>query len=269
MTELPTAEEIDSLRAAIGWGPGSWLLGPLVETGGLLVSRRSAEDALLAMGGSARFGNVGFICNMVVHPEWKRRGLGRAIFEDLLARLDSHGVRDVQLEATSEGAPLYAQYGFRPRWESIGGRLTQDVAPFDDPGVRPIEDADWDTIGQLDRESYGGERLAFLRAIARSPRCRKAVRLVEGGSLRGFAMAFEGRVGPVVARDAEAAQRLARAVLQGAEVGTVAAIGHPQHATFWEPLGVEVSPYDLRMARGGEPQDRPEQLFCMLTGGVG
>lgn len=74
----------------------------------------------------------GEILNLAVAPDGRRRGLGRALVEEVLAELSERGARDIYLEVRESNAAaraLYAAHGFR----EVGRR----------PGYyrRPVEDA--------------------------------------------------------------------------------------------------------------------------------
>lgn len=47
-------------------------------------------------------------------PEWRRRGLARAMMLHVLADAYRHGATTASLQSTPMGAPLYASLGFRP-----------------------------------------------------------------------------------------------------------------------------------------------------------
>lgn len=74
----------------------------------------------------------GEILNLAVAPGGRRRGLGRALVEDVLTELHERGARNIYLEVRESNAAaraLYAAHGFR----EVGRR----------PGYyrRPVEDA--------------------------------------------------------------------------------------------------------------------------------
>lgn len=74
----------------------------------------------------------GEILNLAVAPAGRRRGLGRALVQDILGALAERGVRYVYLEVRESNAParaLYAAHGFKEV-----GRRTQYYR-------RPVEDA--------------------------------------------------------------------------------------------------------------------------------
>ena len=53
-----------------------------------------------------------------VHPEFARRGLGRAILQASEAAVAAAGFRKIELSATLAGEPLYASLGYRVRSRS-------------------------------------------------------------------------------------------------------------------------------------------------------
>ncbi len=261
--------EIDALRRSIGWGPGSWFLGPMMESGGCILGIRDQGGALLAMGGAAVFPPAGFICNMVVRPDQKRRGLGRQVFEALIGWLGDSGFPQIQLEATEEGRPLYEQYGFVTRWESVTSTLQAPPERGDEAGLRPLEESDWAAIARLDQEATGMARGSLLARLARQRNFGGGLVAADADGIDGYALRFDGRIGPVVAGNAEIGARLARALAARCEPGTLATVGHPQHTRMWQSLGFEVTPFDVRMSLGPQPQDQPGMVFCMLNGGAG
>jgi GNAT superfamily N-acetyltransferase len=266
---LDAMPEIDALRESIGWGPGSWFLEPMVAAGGCVLGRRDADGKLTAMGATARFGSMGFICNMVVRPGLKRQGLARGVFAALLEWLKQREIANVQLEATEEGKPLYEQFGFRTRWESVSARKTKAVERGHERGIAALGSADWPALVALDRIATGAERGDFLRRLAAGPYEPKGLVIRQGGRLTGFGFGWDQRIGPVVAATPDAAEQIARALASRAADGAFATVGHPQHAAIWERLGFDVGPFDVRMALGPEPGDRPEMVISMLNGGVG
>lgn len=52
--------------------------------------------------------------NMYTLPEWRRRGVARAIMAAMLSWLQAQGISAATLHATPQGQPLYEQFGFAP-----------------------------------------------------------------------------------------------------------------------------------------------------------
>lgn len=260
---------LDALRTAIGWGPGSWFLAPMIAAGGRVLAARAEDGELEAMGGSTVFQPSGFICNMVVRPDLKRRGLGRQIFEALLDWHASAGRETVQLEATEEGKPLYEQYGFRVRWESIASTLVTPPGRPTSGEIRELVPADWPAVAELDRLANGTDRYVLLQSLTFGTNFEGGAVAERNGRVVAYGLRFSGRIGPVVAVDAQAAELVVRELASRSDPGTLATIGHPAQAPLWERLGFEVSAFDVRMVRGADPADDPAMVFCMLNGGAG
>ncbi|MGC5028854.1 ribosomal protein S18-alanine N-acetyltransferase [Micromonospora sp. DT229] len=58
-----------------------------------------------------------WVQNIAVRREAQRRGIGRLLFEELLAEAERRGLRSVLLEVAADNAPaqrLYASYDFEP-----------------------------------------------------------------------------------------------------------------------------------------------------------
>ncbi|MBV8195713.1 MAG: GNAT family N-acetyltransferase [Candidatus Dormibacteraeota bacterium] len=58
-------------------------------------------------------GRFAHIQSMVTEPDYRRRGLARAILTELLTWCEEQRIRSVSLHATAMGAPLYRSMGFR------------------------------------------------------------------------------------------------------------------------------------------------------------
>jgi GNAT superfamily N-acetyltransferase len=57
-------------------------------------------------------GREGYVMNMFTRPEWRRRGIARALLHAVLDFLREQGIAQVSLHATADGRPLYEQAGF-------------------------------------------------------------------------------------------------------------------------------------------------------------
>jgi len=60
-----------------------------------------------------------YLLNVFVEPEYRRRGLARALLDICVAEARRRNIRVVSLHASREGAPLYEQLGFRPSNEML------------------------------------------------------------------------------------------------------------------------------------------------------
>ena len=106
-----------------GWSRHATLFGGDAQPG-----RRS--ELLDPSRDSARFRAV------FVHPDWARRGIGRAILEKCEAEARAHGFRSAELLATLPGHRFYRMLGYtgdqRVEHELSGG-VTIDFIPMSKP----------------------------------------------------------------------------------------------------------------------------------------
>jgi GNAT superfamily N-acetyltransferase len=148
------------------------------------------------------FGASGWLANVAVAPEHRRRGLGRRVAELAVAWLVEGGARTVSLLATEMGRPIYERMGFAP-----------DGLPYDKYRIPPglerrgqasVRPASLETALALDREATGEHRQVLLAPFAD--------RMVEAagpdGSGLGYALGLPWGGGPVVSADVESAHAL-------------------------------------------------------------
>jgi GNAT superfamily N-acetyltransferase len=104
--------EYRRLRAAAGWSDPALddtaLDGVLATTWN--VTARADDGALVGMGRIQDDGLYASIWDMIVLPEHRGQGIGREIFERMLAHCRGRSL--VALVATPLGAPIYRAAGF-------------------------------------------------------------------------------------------------------------------------------------------------------------
>lgn len=88
----------------------AWV-GARAPDGQLIGSARAISDGV----------RVGYVADVVVHPNWRRRGIATAMMRLLLDHPRVRAVRNLRL-ATRDAAPLYAAFGFleeSPRYTAM------------------------------------------------------------------------------------------------------------------------------------------------------
>jgi len=60
-------------------------------------------------------GKIGYIMNLVTLPEWRRKGIARALLARVLDELRDEGIPVASLHASTEGRGLYEKLGFQAR----------------------------------------------------------------------------------------------------------------------------------------------------------
>ncbi|MBI3946139.1 MAG: GNAT family N-acetyltransferase [Armatimonadetes bacterium] len=199
--------------------------------------------------------SAAWIGMVLVHPGFRRRGIGSALMAHAVAHLRARRVAAVKLDATEEGRPIYVELGFRderpvyrcaasaPKWAPTGG-------------ARPIAPDDWPAIAARDRTAFGADRMDLLRQLAADG---PALALGPVGNPDAYGFARPGflapSLGPVVAADEAAARAVIHALGAALPPGPVFWDLLPDNAPargLAESLGFAVDRRLTRMVLGAE-----------------
>jgi len=208
-----------ALSSDAGWNQTAddWRL--LLSVAAVFGRIRRGDGALIGSAAAlplgARLSWIGMV--LVAAPE-RRRGHGRDLMRRTIEHIEAAGAV-AGLDATPAGRDLYRSLGF----EAVGSLMRMGCSALPSPsgggaggGVRRATAEDLPHICSYDAQAFGGDRASILRDIYR--RRRESAFLAEsGGRLSGFALARPGRLatqlGPLVADDANIAERLLRTTL--------------------------------------------------------
>lgn len=169
-------------------------------------------------------------------PEYRGRGLATRLMQQCLDYCNRRGVATVRLDATDQGRPVYAKFGFVDdyeveRWSGVLPAGEARPAAFD--------------FG-LDRLAFGADRRRLLERT---------------GSARPGRLA--SYIGPVTARTAaEAREIVLHCGLSGPCFWDVPA-ANPPALELAESLGFEPVRRLMRMRRGPAVAERPEFVFAL------
>jgi ribosomal protein S18 acetylase RimI-like enzyme len=209
-SDIPFAH---SLRQIAGWNQTEhdWRAYLSYDPEGCFVAEVRGQPAGTAttIHYGDRFGWIGMV---LVHPDYRRLGLGTQLLKRAISRLQHCGVRSIKLDATPMGRKVYVPLGFvdeyeLSRFEGIPPARQRAASS----SVEPFSSVNFDAAVQLDAEGFGAERAAVLRSLSgRNPDLCFAIR--DGSALAGFLLARHGagavQVGPWGARNPAAAERL-------------------------------------------------------------
>lgn len=97
-----------------------------------------AEGKVIGYAVALEAADEGEILNLAVAEDGRRRGLGRALVEAIVAALTERGVHEVYLEVRESNAParaLYSGFGFR----EVGRRRAYYRRPVEDAMVLRLD----------------------------------------------------------------------------------------------------------------------------------
>ena len=252
---------IEDLRFLLELGRGLVLLEGETVIGMIMWWPFGARHAALGM--------------VIVTPERQGRGLGRQLMDLALGEL---GSRDVLLNASKEGVPLYAKVGFRDL-EGLGQHqgVPSDRAAVAPPGgarLHAMRATDLDVVIAFDARASGLSRAAMLRALLG---IGEGLVMERDGRLLGYALfrrfGHGHVIGPVAASDERIARSLIGAWIESRGDGFLR-VDAPSSSGLSDWLvarGLAKVDDAYTMVRGAPPARAPEgpRLFALTSQALG
>lgn len=208
----------DSLRAMAGWNQTvtDWQRFLALSPRGCLLAECEGQPVATAV--TIAYGTeLGWIGMMLVHPDFRRRGIARVLMDHSIEILRSAGVKSIKLDATPEGREVYIGIGFKDEYTLTRYERDANGASKPADNVRTARADDLPKIVALDQAATGAPRENLLRRLLAE--ASRAVIYERNGEIDGFGFARAGSlssyVGPIVAIDPAPAQEIASAVMNG------------------------------------------------------
>jgi GNAT superfamily N-acetyltransferase len=232
------------------------------------------DGRIVATGVGTANGPVGWIGSIFVAPEARGRGLGTAVTDAVVDRLEAAGCTALVLVSASKVAQrLYERMGFevQTRYRVLEAPGLPSGPASAPTGIRPYEPADLRALCALDRAATGEDRRHALKAFA-DPASTRVLAGPEG-DLDGYVCRAPWGGGATIARTTEAAMALVDARRRAAGVGGKVRVGILQEndagharliAAGWTP-----SWSAPRMIRGAMPAWHPEQVWGQFNHAMG
>ncbi len=253
-----------------GWGNTADDVRRMIsyEPGGCFAASLGGED--VGMVGSIRYGEVGYLGNLIVLPEYRGRGIGATLMNEAMEHLLDSGVKSIRLDSVPKAIPLYERLGFRE--ESLSLRFTGRASERGVTGCECMDEADLPEVSDLDLRLFGAPRGRVLRRVhADFPTLCFVAR--KGSRLVGFIMAKEGegrtRIGPWICEPDERgiAENLLHRLMDevaGSMLWTGVPEGNRGSVEILERNGFISGPSSHRMCHGecGET-GMVEGIFCV------
>jgi GNAT superfamily N-acetyltransferase len=268
----------DSLRAIVGWNQtiDDWRRFLAMEPEGCFLAEMDGVPVGTVT--TLRYGSQAAWVGMVlVHPDHRRRGIGRALLNHGIGWLHERGVRCIKLDATPAGKQVYDGMGFQDewtltRWEHAGLTLTEPVNAY----LRPWRTSDAQLVRPLDAAAFGVSRQTLLEVLAGQSR-RAFILETALGPAAGYGFIRPGAratyLGPIVATSAQAGLQLVEALLAGSagervfwdipDANTAAAAWARQHGFTQQRMLTR-----MHLGQNSAPSD-PRQQFALAGPEVG
>ncbi|MBS7704711.1 GNAT family N-acetyltransferase [Chelatococcus asaccharovorans] len=172
---------------------------------------RAPDGPVVATAALLPYASAAWISLVLVHADWRRRGLATALMRHCLDVADQRSLT-CWLDATPAGATVYEQLGFRPAGELV--RLRRKAAGLSKPDTpRGCGAGDVAALVAADAAAFGFSRAAVLTEMAG----RAGSQLYRKGE--AIALVRDGRkarqLGPILAPDEARATALVDDILAG------------------------------------------------------
>jgi GNAT superfamily N-acetyltransferase len=209
-------EDVDAALAlsdAEGWNKtaADWTRITRLEPSGCFAARDGQR--VIGTVTTTTYGRtMAWIGMMIVHPDFRRQGVGAALMRFALDYLHGLDIASVKLDATPAGRPLYESLGFAAeaeveRWQGVvrhPGGPSNSKELTAKPATRPLF--------ELDRAAFGADRSRLLERLVSECPGGPLVVASDDGVLEGYALARQGQtaayIGPMVVTTARAAAQL-------------------------------------------------------------
>ncbi|WP_242319319.1 GNAT family N-acetyltransferase [Bacillus cereus group sp. BfR-BA-01349] len=211
---------IVSLSSYIGWDYNREEIDTIFNAG-IVYGVWNEREELIASAAIILYGEkLASIGMVIVHPDYKGRGIGKIITEACIKSVSAH--TPIMLIATDEGKPLYEKLGFRAvSYVSkyiCNSYNAKDYCVRNEDYVMNYEEGDLEKIIKIDEYAFGTNRKEFLKKrIMQSEQCI-VVRDKEQNVL-GYGLSIQTPenkiIGPVVAKNDEMAMRIVHDLARG------------------------------------------------------
>lgn len=114
INDRPSIGSICDLRAAVGYDRNEDEYQVALDHYDATVSAYEENGSLVGWCAAVTDGAChGFLVDVIVHPEWQRRGIGRSLVHQIVGCLMRNGISVVHADFKEEHAAFYRKCGFR------------------------------------------------------------------------------------------------------------------------------------------------------------
>jgi ribosomal protein S18 acetylase RimI-like enzyme len=213
------------------------------------------------------FGPVAWIAMVLVAPEFRGRGIGKALMTHALDFLNASGVSIVRLDATPLGEPLYKKLGFEVEYGLARFEGTPQVTTPSRGKIDHAHSQDYPLLFQIDQLVTGADRKKFLaRLFAEHSEYIRVVRSPE--TIAGFLASRPGtlawQIGPCLGGRGIGSVLLADALSRfvGTQVYADVPVQNAAASNLAERSGLTIQRRLIRMRRGPPVAEQTDHIWA-------
>lgn len=188
--KLEDAERLFELAGLVGWNQTCDDCRFLIRSEWCKMICVEEKGEIIATAGAPVYDDMGFINMVIVHPDYRKRGIATAMIRHFL---DTLKVKTFRLHATPAGSFVYSKIGFVTTRTMSYFVAKEPCFPASDAVIKPASMADLDAIAALDLKNSGMNRKKLLEDNLR--RFGQFALKIEGadGELAAFSLGRRGR----------------------------------------------------------------------------
>lgn len=219
---------------------------------------------LIGIGANIRYRTSAWLAHIIVHHDFRRRGIGTNIIAWLMRDLKNDNYRTISLIASPLGKPLYERVGFRTIseniWFSRDKKTSLQVTAA--KNIMPYELKRKSAILDLDMQATGENREELLE-----PYLNNAKIFLENEEVKGFYLPGLEE-GAIIAYCPKAGIELMKAKYQTVEKANLP-VENITGISFLKGHGFKETHRVTRMVLGPHPTYKPQLIYSRMGGNFG
>lgn len=125
--------------------------------------KASIDNKMVGIGTAIVYGETAWLAHIIVHPEYRNKGIGKRLTEALVETSFSKGSETIFLSATELGVPVYKNLGFEIETEYLIYKSEAKIEPFElSEKIIPNQSNFNNQIMDLDYKISGEDRQVLL-----------------------------------------------------------------------------------------------------------
>lgn len=224
------------------------------------------EDQIVGFGNGILNDKTGWLGNILVPSEFRRRGIGHEITKHLIEYFKSKGCKSQILIASDMGKNIYSRLGFRESSTYEFLKINSDLPKYpENKNIRRINDNDFDLLKEFDEEITGEKRFSFIKRYFPTGWLYQQKK---SNNIQGVFLPDLGS-GLIFANFPEIGLELIKFKLNLGKIRTVIPSENETALNFLKSQGFEISTKAPRMVLGYEVNWKPENVYNRATGYCG
>lgn len=222
-----------------------------------------SENKIIGIGATIVHNDVGWLGHIIVHPEYRNKGIGRFITESLINIAKEKKCETIYLIATDLGAPVYEKAGFTTETEYLFFTdIKMKVKTPPSNNIISYEERFKEQIALIDKATSGEDRMMHIEGFLETGFVYN-----NNGKIEGFYLPTFGN-GLIIATMTNAGIELLKFHLQSSE-NVILPKENSIAIEFLYNNGFKETRIAKRMRLGKQRIHKLENMYNRIAGNVG